>query len=417
MKGFGVAKLLAIGALLGSCKTATAPVGKANGGDAVPLAPRQATAIVAGAQHTCVLFNDGAVRCWGVGADGRLGSGSSASVGDTKTPRDGKDVGLGGKATALAAGAGHSCALLESGAVRCWGDGSFGQLGHGTKDDLGDDEEPATAGDVPLGERATAIAAGDKHSCALLASGTVRCWGSNDFRQLGTTARVGGSDQLGPIAAMTFDRPVLALAAYRASTCVVLDGGAVRCWGAVDGGWGKATIDVDLGTAASALAPGPGYGRGCAITASGAARCWGFALGIDLSGLGFPGETTVAPIPETGHPTVAEVGDLPIADKITRLGLSEHNACALRVDGTLVCWGDASEIFDDSWVLSDTVATAVQLGATPVAFAMGGNHVCVLLDTGGVRCWGRGAGGVLGQGNVDDVGPPRSPLPTIEVPM
>ena len=76
--------------------------------------------------------------------------------------------------TEIAAGVNHTCALLSGGAVRCWGDGASGRLGYGNTNNIGDNETPASAGDVDVGGTVTEIAAG-RHTCALLSTGAVRC--------------------------------------------------------------------------------------------------------------------------------------------------------------------------------------------------------------------------------------------------
>lgn len=87
----------------------------------------------------------------------------------------------------LDAGMFSSCAVLTDGGGRCWGHGSMGRLGYGTTDNIGDDEVPASAGPVDLGagRTATAITAGNAHTCAALDDGTMRCWGFNLFHALG----------------------------------------------------------------------------------------------------------------------------------------------------------------------------------------------------------------------------------------
>ncbi len=104
-------------------------------------AGRTARAIVAGDFHTCALLDDGSVRCWGFGANGRLGYGSSANVLSPATA-PAVDLGAGRTATAITAGASHTCAILDNGAVRCWGNGVSGRLGYGNQPSIGDDETP-----------------------------------------------------------------------------------------------------------------------------------------------------------------------------------------------------------------------------------------------------------------------------------
>ena len=141
--------------------------------------------IAAGGDHTCALLDTGAVRCWGFGSDGRLGYGNTDNIGENETPASVGDVDVGGTVLQIAAGGSHTCALLVGGAVRCWGVGSDGRLGYGNTDDIGDDETPASAGDVVVGGTVTQIAAGTNHTCAVLVGGAVRCWGRGDVGALG----------------------------------------------------------------------------------------------------------------------------------------------------------------------------------------------------------------------------------------
>ncbi len=147
--------------------------------------------IVAGALFTCARLDDGAVRCWGHTPMGDFDGG--VAIGDDETPADVGDIDLGGPAIALAAGPIHVCAILQDGGVRCWGRGDHGALGHGHVQDVGDDETPASLGDVPIDGLAVAISAGNSFTCAQLDSGPVQCWGRNDFGQLG----YGHTDDIG----------------------------------------------------------------------------------------------------------------------------------------------------------------------------------------------------------------------------
>jgi hypothetical protein len=240
---------LVLGSLLVSMLAAGlvgAPAGAEQAGSATGRVA--AASVDAGDGHTCAVSTTGAVRCWGLGFFGELGHDSRASVGDGGTDRsiaDAGDVPLGGSATAITAGDNHTCALLSTGAVRCWGYGFYGQLGHDSSANVGDggtDQSIAAADDVPLGGRATAITAGANHTCALLTTGAVRCWGQGFDGQLGhdTSANIGdgGIDE----SIKTADDVPLggnatAITAGIDHTCALLTKEAVRCWG--NGGSGQ----------------------------------------------------------------------------------------------------------------------------------------------------------------------------------
>jgi len=162
------------------------------------------TAISAGGFHTCALLSSGAVKCWGFNHYGQLGLGRGNSRGD----EDGEmgaalpvvDLGSGVTVTAISAGRFHTCALLSSGAVKCWGDNAYGQLGFGDMNSRGDEDGEMGAAlpvvDLGSGVTVTAISAGGYHTCALLSSGAVKCWGDNANGQLGfgDTNRRGDED-------------------------------------------------------------------------------------------------------------------------------------------------------------------------------------------------------------------------------
>jgi alpha-tubulin suppressor-like RCC1 family protein len=161
--------------------------------------------LAAGGSHTCALLDTGTVRCWGDAAYGQLGYGNTRNIGDNETPASAGDVHVGGFVVKVVAGELHTCALLDTGAVRCWGYSEFGQLGYGNTIQIGDDEPPASAGNISVGGSVVQFAAGGSHTCALLDTGAVRCWGSARSGQLGYGNRISIGDTETPASADDVD--------------------------------------------------------------------------------------------------------------------------------------------------------------------------------------------------------------------
>lgn len=171
----------------------SAAAGPEGGRGGEPATPR-AVDLALGAFHSCTGFDDGTLRCWGTG--GYIGSGSGATIGDDETPDTLAPVVVGGPVKQVAASWYHTCAVLRSGKLRCWGNGGAGELGYGNTQDIGDDETPASAGDIDLGGIATRIDVGFLHACAVLDTGAVRCWGRAATGALGYgNARDVGDDE------------------------------------------------------------------------------------------------------------------------------------------------------------------------------------------------------------------------------
>ncbi|MBN1438850.1 MAG: hypothetical protein JW929_05500, partial [Anaerolineales bacterium] len=133
-------------------------------------------AMAAGDDHTCALLGNGSVKCWGLNDSGQLGDGTTNS---SNTPVEVKY--LTGGVVSITAGWGHTCALIQDGGVRCWGDNQYGQLGDGTSVPYRA-ERGIVAG---LPNDIVAIAAGGGHTCALRSSSQVLCWGNNQYGELG----------------------------------------------------------------------------------------------------------------------------------------------------------------------------------------------------------------------------------------
>jgi alpha-tubulin suppressor-like RCC1 family protein len=171
-----------------------------------------------GGAHSCARRRDGSVACWGRGADGQLGDGNAALT--SPLPVVVADL---TDAVAIAAGDRHTCAVRRGGDAACWGAGQHGQLGSGS---IAVGASPAPV--MALGG-ATDIAAGGRHTCALGGDRTVVCWGANDAGQLGN----GDPDRkqwlVAPTTSVLTD--AVAIAAGGAHTCALRSDGSVACWG------------------------------------------------------------------------------------------------------------------------------------------------------------------------------------------
>jgi alpha-tubulin suppressor-like RCC1 family protein len=185
--------------------------------------------LAAGTVHSCAVLDDGRVKCWGSNSGDQLGNPSVP--GGTASAHSADPVLAGTLTTAVqvAAGEVHTCARLSSGRVSCWGTNTFGVLGRTS----GGGPDPVEVTSI---SGATAIASGNTHVCALLADRTVKCWGYNYYGQLGNAA-VGGPSWFTPDpVSVTSLSEVTGIAAGQYHTCAMLAAGGVRCWGRNDSG-------------------------------------------------------------------------------------------------------------------------------------------------------------------------------------
>jgi alpha-tubulin suppressor-like RCC1 family protein len=280
--------------------------------------PRGVQVIVAGANHTCSLTDPGKVECWGSNQYGQLGGAKKALQG-AHVPAF--VVGL-GKARAVTAGDGHTCAVTVAAGVSCWGLNGNGQLGDGTTVDRGS----AVAVRGLAGVRA--IDAGGLHTCAVTDAGAVECWGFNRFGQLGDGTTV---DRPTPVRVEGLPGGVLAVAAGGLHTCALTRARTVECWG-----FGK-TGQLGNGSTKGRLAPVPvrglrdvraiaaGDSYTCALMASGRVECWGWNANGQL-GDGTT-RTRLTPVPVFGLRGVAAIAT------------AASHTCALTTGGHLECWG------------------------------------------------------------------------------
>ncbi len=295
--------------------------------------------ISAGRRHTCALLSTGGVKCWGWNVVNALGDGTYT---DRYTPT--YVSGLSSGVSAIVAGLNHTCALLSTGAVKWWGWNSNGQLGDGTSTDK------TTPTDVSgLSSGVSAIAAGDTHTCALLSTGRVKCWGSGDVGQLGDGT---GGHQTTPVTVSGLT-DASAISAGVFHTCALRSTGAVMCWGFNNWGQigdGEATqrntpVPV-FGLSSGVTAVTAGYGHTCALLSSGAVKCWGDNT------KGVLGDRSI-----TQRLTPVDVWNLTGVSAIT----AEKHTCALLSSGAVKCWGE------NDWGALGNNRTSTGSNSTPIS--------------------------------------------------
>lgn len=306
----------------------------------------------------CLLLESHKARCWGGGV--ALGFVWDGWLGDDETLVDGPELSFGAdRPVQIAVGSSHACVVFDAGGVKCWGDGEYGATGYAATDDLGDvfGEQLADLPMVDVGGPVSALAAGNHYTCAVMQDGALRCWGSNAFGKLGLGVGLDESAQpihigddeppssVEPISLA--GGPVIQVAAQSRQVCALHKEGTVSCWGESGPwlGYGKA-IDtvgiaygdderpsqlgvVDVGDEVVQVVVGDAFS--CARLKDGHVKCWGASEGGQL---GYGNTNFVG-----YHETPAEVGTIDLGGRAIELAAGWSHICALLENLELRCWG------------------------------------------------------------------------------
>jgi alpha-tubulin suppressor-like RCC1 family protein len=393
------------------------------------------------ATATCVILDNSAVKCWGSNSNGQLGYGDTNNRGDATSEMGDNlpavDLGTGRTASIVVAGSAHSCAILDNATVKCWGNGAQGRLGYGDTTTRGDganemgDNLPVV--DLGTGRTATAIALGSGFTCAILDNATVKCWGANTVGSLGlgdTDNRGDASGEMGdslPAVNLGSGRTATSITAGNGQVCALLDNASVKCWGSNGSGelglgdtatrgdganeMGDNLSAVSLGTGRTAQKISAGDNIVCALLDNNTVKCWG----AGTSGRLGQGDTS-----NRGDGS-NEMGDnLPAVNlgsgrTATAVVAGTGFVCGVLDNTTLKCWGissngqlgqgSADSIGDDANEMGDNLL-AINFGAgrTVSAVVAAGAHACALLNGGKIKCWGAGSVGRLGYENTIVIG-------------
>jgi cysteine-rich repeat protein len=378
-----------------------------------------------GLNHTCLMLPEGTVRCWGSGAFGQLGKGSTVHIGDQPGEMPSTTSNVGGLAVDLQSGGDHNCVLLDNGEVRCWGRNSNGQCGQGNNFSVGDTPNEMPPPPTNVGGAVAQLSLGLLHSCALLVNGEVRCWGSNLFGQLGygNVGNIGDAPGEMPPAPVNFGTGnVVQLSAGNSFTCVLLDTNKVRCWGSNSGGQLGLGHNNNIGDQDGEMPPADANlgnvpitqldsgSSTCVLYNDGVLRCWGINTSGQL------GRGSTASIGDDGWEMPPQPTDYGMGT-ISELYGSDRSYQVLMDDGSLRNWGWGAALgYGTGLALGDSPGEmptpSVPLGGSVIALTKGsGGHSCVMLQDMSVRCWGENTYGQLGYGHVNTIGDAMNETP------
>ena len=359
------------------CQSVPAELSKVNGG---------ATEVAISTTHGCAITNAGAVECWGRNESGQLGTGDLAS---SVLPR--QVTGLSSGATTIAVGTSFSCAAVGGG-VKCWGKNNAGQLGVGSTTRAMESTPKDVSG---LTSAPTALTAGFEHVCAIVGS-AAKCWGRNYEGQLGN-GRGGQESVPGDVTGL--QTGVTALRAGHSHTCAVVNG-AAKCWGL--NSQGQLGIGVAgqldfkfspqnvLGLSSGVTAVAAGKAHTCAIV-NGGAKCWGVNL---------RGQVGVQQGVGSSTPQSTPVDVATLSNGVTAVAAGNEHSCAV-VTGGVQCWGSSGAYGCIQGVgsgVSSTPRVIAEL-ATGVTGIFAAEQVSIARRaTGAFMGWGQSIYGELGLG-------------------
>ncbi|MFZ9594742.1 MAG: RCC1 domain-containing protein [Bdellovibrionia bacterium] len=343
--------------------------------------------VAVGGYHSCGITLSGALKCWGLNADGRVGN--KTETGDQLSP---VAIDRGSTYSQISAGESHTCGITGTGIVKCWGSDSTGQLGNGST--TGDQVAPveiASDSDTTYSQ----IAAGGHHTCAITSAGVLQCWGSDGNGQLGN-----GPTSVNLSSPIVVDEGTLysRIAAGDRHTCGITSTGILKCWGSDTNnqiGNGTGTVDqndpveIDRGTSYSQISAG--YHHTCGITTGGVLKCWGKNYSGQL-GDGSTGGEEALPV------------EIDRGTTYSLIAAGTNHTCGITSTGILKCWGHQNFGALGNGLTGGLEGSPVEIdrGTQYSQLATGDRTTCAITVEGDFKCWGRNTNGQIGDGSTND---------------
>ncbi len=291
----------------------------------------------------------------------------------------------------ISVGSGHACGVTTNGALKCWGANDFGELGTGSSSPS---NVPVAVSGLSSGVRS--VSAGADHTCAVLNSGALQCWGDNTSGQLGNGTTTPSSL---PVNVSGLSSGVAAVSAGNSSTCALRTNGVASCWGAGgllgNGTPNQSSVPVEF--MSDVVSIDVGGTHACAVTTEGAVQCWG---NNEQNQLGTPvGANSLVPV---------QVTDL--GSGYTSVATGGSHTCALSAGGAVKCWGagGSGQIGNGNTTGAAAPTQVTGLSSGVRSLSVGNNDSCVVLTAGGAKCWGRNLQGTLGNGTSTQANSPVS---------
>jgi alpha-tubulin suppressor-like RCC1 family protein len=345
----------------------------------------------AGAASTCAVYPNGLVYCWGSNKSKQLGIGSARF---TYAPRPTPVKSLGGTPVGVSVGVDSACSILTIGAIQCWGHNGSGALGAAHAGHNADDAQTASALIGAWASPSNQSTGGD-HSCYRDNNKTVKCLGGNAYGQLGNGSATNSSTPVQTAIITGANNATSAAQVVTGShhSCARLENRNVKCWGVNNYrqlGTPALTVpnlatpvDVpDLANDVIQLASRADHT--CAIRSNNDAYCWG------ADSFGQLGDGTIAP-----YKGVVKVA---LTTDVREISTGTAHTCALVKGGGVRCWGSNNfgQLGNGTTTSSSKPVSVVGLPRPATEVTAGGEHSCAKLDTGEIRCWGRNSSGQLG---------------------